>query len=427
MTAFGDKNAPLHDRRALGAAYMSGLAQAAFGPLVALWVFSGAFVFIEPSPYEVLFLAVLGLSIFAGLKLDKGTLPLLYVVLAFTPFALIAVFQVKHRDLDKTLLYTLVTIFLMLTSYIVANFVAQVPLRSMRIVGKAYIAAAIVAAVVGTAAYLGFLPGEGALVLYGRARAFFNDPNVYGPFLILPAMFLLQRTLLGTRREALMGAALYLVIFVGVFVSFSRGAWGHMAVSSALVFFLCFFLEAKAHDKVRMLMLAIGGIMVVAALLMALLSIESVAALFAERFALTQSYDSGATGRFGRIGYAFDLALTHPWGLGPLEFSSLRISEQPHNTYINVLHAYGWGGGFAYFVLVIWTLAKGTGTLARRSPNRLLLIPVYATFVPMIILSGIIDTDHWRHWFLVTGLLWGVCAGYRRTDPAQTDGRRALV
>lgn len=422
-----EPNTIVSDRRALGAAYLRGRVQAVFPGLVAVWIFSGAFVFIEPSPYEVGFIVVLGVAIFAGLRLDRGTLPLLYIVMAFTPFALIGVFQVKYNPLDKTLIYTLVTVFLMLTSYFAANFVAQAPFYAMRLIGKAYIVAALVTAVVGTAAYLGFLPGEEQLVLYGRARAFFKDPNVYAPFLILPAMFLLQRALMDARRGALIGALLFLVVFVGIFVSFSRGAWGHLALSSVMVFLLCFFLEATVRDKVRMLLMAIGGVMVLAAVLVALLSVESIAALFAERFSLTQNYDTGATGRFGRIGYAFDLALTHPWGLGPVEFMFMRVNEQPHNTYINVFHAYGWGGGFAYLALVVWTLAKGTRTLARRSPNRLLLIPVYATFVPMILLSGIIDTDHWRHWFLVTGLLWGLCAGYHRVDPAQAAGARLLV
>jgi hypothetical protein len=42
----------------------------------------------------------------------------------------------------------------------------------------------------------------------------------------------------------------------------------------------------------------------------------------------------------------------------------------------------------------------------------------------MILLSGIIDTDHWRHWFLVTGLVWGICAAYGAPD---RSGRAARL
>jgi O-antigen ligase len=277
---------------------------------------------------------------------------------------------------------------------------------------------------VGALAYVGILPGEDVFLRFGRAKAFFNDPNVYGPFLMLPAAIVLQRTLLGTGRAALWSGLAYLVIFVGVFVSFSRGAWGHFAATSLLVFAMAFFLEASAREKVRLLLIAIGGIMVLAAAMAVLLSIPVVAELFVHRFTLTQSYDTGETGRFGRIWYTLDLALNNPWGIGPLEFGYLRISEQPHNTYTNVLLTYGWGGALAYYVLVGWTLLVGGKTLLRPSPHRTLLIPVFATFVPMILLSGIIDTDHWRHWFLVTGLVWGICAAYGAPD---RSGRAARL
>lgn len=423
MTAIAHSAVP-PDGNSLGRAFLRRKVQAVLGAVVAVWIFSGGFVMFEPSPYEVMFIVAFGVALLGGLRLHRETLPLLLIILWFTPFALIAVFQVRYLSLTDALIFTLVTIFLMITSYFAANYVAQAPLKHMRLIVNAYIAVALITAIVGTLAYLGLLPGEGVFLLYGRARALFKDPNVYGPFLILPAMFLLQRALLGTPREALVGGAFYLVILVGVFVSFSRGAWGHLALSSAMVFFLCFFLEARARDKVRMLLLAIGGTMAIAAALLALLSNDSVAEFFLQRFTLTQSYDSGETGRFGRIGYALDVALTNPWGIGPLEFSQLRIMELPHNTYINVLHAYGWGGGLAFIVLVGWTFHKGATALARRSPNRLLLIPVFSTFVPMIMLSAIIDVDHWRHWFLVTGLIWGITAGYGQYDSRQAQGQR---
>lgn len=393
--------------------------------LVTVWIFSGAFVLIEPSPYEVMFLAAFAVSLAGGLKLHRENLPLLGLIILFAPFSLIAAFQVRFMDASDALLFTLVTIFLMITSYFAANFVAQSPLAHMRLIGRAYIAAALITAVVGTLAYLGVLPGEGAFLLYGRAKAFFKDPNVYGPFLVLPAMFLLQRALLGGPKQALIGGGLYLVIFVGTFVSFSRGAWGIFALSSMLVFLLSFCLEARAQDKVRMLLLAIGGVMVLSAALMVLLSIGEVAEFFVHRFSL-QGYDTGETGRFGRIGYALDIALQNPWGIGPLEFSNLRITELPHNTYINVLHAYGWGGALAYYVMAGWTVWRGITHLARRSPNRLLLIPVFSTFIPLLILAAVIDTDHWRHWFLLVGLMWGITAGYHQTMPDQHQ-RRSLV
>jgi hypothetical protein len=126
-----------------------------------------------------------------------------------------------------------------------------------------------------------------------------------------------------------------------------------------------------------------------------------------------QTYDTGESGRFGRQGYAFDLALQHPLGLGPLEFRNLRVKEEPHNTYVNVLHAYGWGGGLAFILFIGITIWRGATFLARPGPLRPLLIPLVAVFVPLAGEAAIIDIDHWRHFFLVGGLIWGVTAAWQ--------------
>jgi O-antigen ligase len=288
----------------------------------------------------------------------------------------------------------------------------------MKLIAGAYVAAAVLSALVGTLGYLELIPGHDLFTRYGRAKAFFNDPNVYGPFLMLPAMFVLQDVLLKRGRAALIGAVFFGIIFIGVFASFSRGAWGHLAASAVIVFCLTWMLEAHARTQVRMLMLALFGALALIVAVGGLLSIPAVNRLFEIR-ATTQSYDEGESGRFGRQGYAFELALEHPWGLGPLEFRNLRVKEEPHNSYVNVLHAYGWGGGLMFCGFVIVTLWRGFKGLARPGPMRLYLIPLVATFLPLAIEAAIIDVDHWRHFFLIGGLIWGVTAGYWTSRPVR--------
>ncbi len=233
-------------------------------------------------------------------------------------------------------------------------------------------------------------------------------------------MYALQRVLLGRGWQVAFAAGIYLVLFVGIFVSFSRAAWAHLALSSAFVLVLVFWLEAAARDRIRILGMSAAGVVFLGVALAGLLSIPQVSTLFEVRTE-AQAYDSGETGRFGRIGYALDLAIENPWGLGPGQFAKMRIREEPHNVYIQVLHAYGWGGGFAYYMLVILTLVKGVQGLSRPSPYRLLMIPLMGTYVMLVGESAIIDTDHWRHYFLLAGLIWGVAAAVgndqRRTAP----------
>jgi hypothetical protein len=366
-------------------------------------------VITEPSPYELAFLLVLGASLFGGFSFHRRTLGLLVLWAAFIPFALIAAFQVQYNAVPDSLIYQAVTIFLFFTAYWVANYIAEDPAPRLALVVGAYLATALVSAILGTLGYLGI--GHDLFTRYDRAKAFFNDPNVYGPFLILPAMFVLQRVFLGARKRIAWNIAAYGILFVGVLMSFSRAAWGHVVISSLIVFVLIFVFEAKARHKARMLLLALSGAAFLVVAAAGAMSIPSFVA-FMELRTQEQTYDTGESGRFGRQGYAFDLALQNPLGLGPLEFRNLRVKEEPHNTYVNVLHAYGWGGGLTLILFVGVTIWRGATFLARPGPLRPLLIPLVAVFVPLSAEAAIIDVDHWRHFFLVGGLIWGVTAAW---------------
>ena len=420
-------DASLLDSRTRGSAWMQARLATLLKWAVALWIFAGSIVITEPSPYELTFGLVLVVSLLAGsFAFQRSTLGLLVLWVMFIPFAVIAAFQVTFTPIPNALLFQVVTIFLFFTSYWVANYVAPAPQRRMRGIVLAYTVAAVFAALLGTLGYLGVIPGHDILTLYGRAKALFNDPNVFGPFLILPAMYALQRVLLGSSRRALWGAAIFMVITVGVFASFSRAAWGHLAGSAVIVYLLCFVFVAHAREKARMLVIALLGALMIVVAIGGLLSIPSVQRLFEVR-ATAQNYDEGETGRFGRQGYAFELALQNPWGIGPYEFRNLRIKEEAHDSYVTVLQVYGWGGGLTFILFIGTTIWRGLSFVVKSSPNRLLLIPLIAVFIPLSIEAAIIDLDHWRHFYLVAGLIWGVTAGYRTIHKGEEARLAALV
>lgn len=380
--------------------------------LVPVWIAGGALVLFEPSPYELVFLGVFTCALLAGMPISRRTNTYLMATLLFIPPAFIAILQMQYSTLSKGLIFTVVTVFLLITGYFVANFVAEKPYERMRLINKAYLFAAVFAALVGTLAYLGLIPGKDMFLRYGRAKAFFKDPNVFGPFLILPTAYLLQRILLGDYRKMAMNALWLGIICVGVFVSFSRGAWGHLLLTFIIVFVLDYTLEATARERIKMIGLAVSGVLVLILGILGLLMIPEVSDLFLQRASLVQSYDGGETGRFGRQAWGYGLALNNPLGIGPWQFDQMLVTEQPHNTYLKVFLDYGWLGGGAFLWLIFMTLRRAVVSLAIPSPNRLLMIPAFATFLPLIMEAAIIDIDHWRHLFLVMGIIWGVSAGY---------------
>ncbi len=93
--------------------------------------------------------------------------------------------------MTTTLVYAFVTTFLMLTAFFAASYVAEAPQERMRRIVRAYTIVAVFSAVIGTLGYLHLIPGGyDILTRYGRAKALFQDPNVFAPFLILPALVL---------------------------------------------------------------------------------------------------------------------------------------------------------------------------------------------------------------------------------------------
>jgi hypothetical protein len=75
---------------------------------------------------------------------------------------------------------------------------------------------------------------------------------------------------------------------------------------------------------------------------------------------------------------------------------------------------------------VILTLWRGIASLTKPSPYRLMMIPLIATYSMLVGESAIIDTDHWRHYFLLVGLIWGV-ASVINNDKRRDTARDAML
>jgi hypothetical protein len=189
-----------------------------------------------------------------------------------------------------------------------------------------------------------------------------------------------------------------------LFLSFSRAAWDQFAFAAAFMLFLMFITGKSSRERARIVIVAAAGLAVLALFIVALLSIGQVAELFRERATLDQSYDTGEIGRFGRHLLGFLLALDTPSGIGPLRFGR-RFTEDPHNSYLNAFMSGGWVSGFCYLTLVLVTLVKGFRFVFVRTPWHATYIAVYAAFLGVASESLLIDSDHWRHYFLLLGVL----------------------
>ncbi|NJL06989.1 MAG: O-antigen ligase domain-containing protein [Methylacidiphilales bacterium] len=379
---------------------------------------SGAFVFIEPSPYEII--SLLAFTVFAalGLTVTAAHVPLLLLVTIYNVGFTLSLLQVFGEP--KTGIWVAVSWYLGATALGFALVMIDDTARRLRFLLAGVIIGALVAALCGIAGYFGVLAD--LFTRYGRARGTFNDPNVFGPFLVLPAMLCVQRSLAGDAGGIVRNGLMLAILLFGLFLSFSRGSWFLFAVSATVTVALSFLTTRSNVARVRIALSAGAGVVFIAVLVVVALSIEEVGTLFRERASLTQSYDSGPIGRFGRHILGATLALDHPLGIGPRQFH-LYFVEDPHNVYLNAFLSGGWISGLAYVLLVLLTIGYGFGAVLRPTPWQGSAIAIYSTFVGVAVLGFVIDSDHWRLFWMLLGLVWGLSIATRAQAPP-AYGRR---
>jgi O-antigen ligase len=401
-----------------------------------LWLmgFAGAFVFVEPSPYEVVGLATIAVFALAGLAFQRAIVPLLLLLVLLDIGYATAMLQVYEQP--KPVIWVLVSIFLAATAMFYAAMLGSNTEARLKWLLRGYLFAAVLASLLAMAGYFRLLGSNSSLfVLYERARGTFNDPNVLGAFLVLPGLLVFQRLLAGRLSAVIGNGALLLLMLAALLLSFSRAAWAQFAFGAVVVMGLTFATTRSPNERVRIVLIAIAGAGLIAVFVAALLSMGDVAKLFEQRATLDQSYDAGHYGRFGRYILGAELALERPFGLGPLQFARF-FTEDPHNTFLNAFMSGGWLAGFAYLTLTLVTIATGLRFILTATPWRSAYQAVYAAFLGVAAESAIIDVDHWRHSFLLLGVLWGLMAASRAhltsaarrmAPPAAADRVPALV
>jgi O-antigen ligase len=382
-----------------------------------LWLmgFAGAIVMIEPSPYEAVGLVTMAVFALTGLTLRPALAPLIVLLMLLDAGYVLALMPVI--DQDDAVIWVLVSVFLAMSAIFLAAMLGTHTQVRLDWLLRGYVAAAVLVSVLAIAGYFHLIGSASDLfVLYERARGTFKDPNVLGAFLVLPGLIAFQRVLVGRLRIAVRSSVTLLIILAALLLTFSRGAWGQFVLAALVLMGLTFITSRSNRERVRIVLLALAGIAAVTLFVAALLSIGKVADLFSARASLDQSYDLGPMGRFGRYALGAEFALDNPLGLGPLQFPRL-LPEAPHNVYLNAFMSGGWLAGFAYLTLTALTLVMGLRYLLVETPWRATYHAIYAAYLGMVIESAIIDSDHWRHYFLILGVLWGLMAATRARRP----------
>jgi O-antigen ligase len=383
------------------------LALARYHAAVALGLALLAVQAVDPAPADGVLLVVMAVALATGrFRLRSAPRPVVVILAIFAALNVMAAVQVA--EVERAALFFGITLFLALFGLWLPGYV--VTAARARLVLRAYLVAAVISAGAGVLALFGVVPGYDLLTEGGRARALFQDPNVFGPFLIPAALIVVEEIvrprILRARLPA--KAALLGILLAGVLFSYSRGAWLNLAIG-LVVLGAVLSLRGGVRTTVMLTGVAVGIVLAGTAVVVATGSGD----FLAER-ARPQTYDRD---RFSGQRAGLQPAEEYPLGAGPGQFESV-AGISAHSTYARAIGEEGILGVTALLALLGYTLLMAARNAARGpGASGLGSAALLGAWCGILANSAFIDTLHWRHLWLVAGLIWAagmVSAASRR-------------
>lgn len=389
--------------------------------VVACALAASSIVFSEPAIADILMAAVIvGLPMLGVSRFGNVAILNLIAWLIFVAFGLAACSV--STNVDTAIIHQVVTIFLAVGAFVLAGYITADPEPRFHLVMVCYVVGSLLATAAAFVGYFQLLPSAYDLFTnYGRARGTFKDPNVLGAALAPAIVYCVWAALRLPWRRAMFAAAVALPLMLALLLSFSRGAWASTAFSILAVVWLLLVTTRRAADYRRLVAGAALGTVTLAAAIGGALELDAIGDLFEQRASLDQSYDEGPDGRFGGQAKAVGLILGNPFGIGTHTFRDSLHPEEAHNVYLSQFLNAGWIGGMLYVISVFGTLAAGAYAIRARTALQGPLIVATAAFAGLAFEGFVIDTDHWRHFFILMGLIWGLVDAAR---PVLKPGKR---
>ena len=242
-----------------------------------------------------------------------------------------------------------------------------------------------------------------------RVRGLFKDPNVLGPFLVMPILLLLVRNEIVKIPFAKVAAIPCTVLLM---LTFSRGAYVAFAVALFVLGAAMFVRERITYSQAAIAVVGMTGVLGVAALLWGSASgpvtsdlIEASGLVNTDRLGL-QAYD---TERFATNFNAWAYVVDNPFGNGIQAFAR-QAGLNPHNLFLG--KAVDAGLAAAILVVAVPTVAMGRALFARTDMPRFAAITSAALAGTMAV-STVIHSHHWRHLFFITAVAFAISARAR--------------
>ncbi len=356
----------------------------------------------EPAPVDFAFAGSWLKRLIAG-NVKWISIPALNFLLAYM---LLNLFQILYSvSFTRGVFFGFVTIYTISLTFYFASYIKNEEIWEE--VKKFYLTAVYISAVVLVVMIL-ILFIQGRL---GRPAGFFKDPNVVGAFISSGALFTMVKILFGKREEIFKYSLIFLFLFFSVVFTFSRGALLNLLSG---ISFLGLIALATRRSKRFLFILSIS-------LLIALVSIPVILEVFRQgfRFRGAQWYDIYGRAMAWKAG--LELFKSYPLGIGPGQFEHyspdyqksmggwmLRLTPSAHNLYLRVLTENGVIGFLVLMFALIFAIVSGVKKAYLSKGSIEDIAWILSSLVGILVQSFVIDTLHWRHFWILFGFLFAL-------------------
>lgn len=375
------------------------------------------YTLMRPSPVDMLFILSFIITLFSIAIAEKRqvTVRVMFLSLLLASWAVSYILASLPHLAEKNVVFELLAKTFAISIGLIGAFVSMTwNKRHFETFMKVYIVSTVIGSLLGTFGFIRQIP---ALTWDGRARGLIDDPNMYGSFL-LPGLIFSAYFLFNSRGAKLYYMGAMALILLGILLSFSRIAV--VAASIMLVAYVV-FQNRKYPRRLILMMLSLLLIGMVLFSVASLSSPEFIAKL-SDRLTFAKSYDLGEEGRYHRYVLVIPMILSNPIGLGVLQLEKI-FPEPIHNIWLSSFVNYGWLGGFTWITLVISSVIVALITYRRTQSS--IMIALILSLGGIIMCSSLHEGEHWRHMWLMFGLIWGFCAPNFPPAPAPKRRRGA--
>lgn len=365
---------------------------------------------VEPAPTDALFILLILAGTLGGVRLrPRIPVPIAVILTAFVVVTMLSISSAV--SLSVALRFEAITVYLAILAVWLTHAFQDRDLVQLGM--RAYIWCAVASSLISVLALELHVPG-GSVVTYANERAMglFKDPNVFAPYLIPPMAILLEEIgrprLLGwsTRRNV----TLLLLLMGGLVFAYSRAAWLNFAIVAAIILGVYALRHGGGRAVGRML-----GVLVCAGIAALLVLVATgQLGLFESRSKL-QGYDNT---RFANQALAISKSTARVFGHGPGQ-APLELVQSAHSVYVETIFESGVIGIALLIALFAATLLCALDMAFRdgdvHGVGSAALLGIWAGH---LLNSGVVDTLHWRHAWIVASLIW-LGAVTRMRSPAR--------